>query len=121
MVSQRPLPKCPLHIVSALALLVGDWFIYAANLATYAERFWVVDGGGAIAAAVLTATIESQLGKASVRAAWSKALAVGAIVLVPLPLLGSLAAVIVVLWHFFVWLSLHDTSRTAGSDTKQNG
>lgn len=97
--SQR---TCPLSIASALVMLAVDWLVYAINVATWGFEFWAVNLGGAALACVLAATAEGSFDHSSVRGAWGRGLAVGALVAIPLPVVGSVAAVLVLGWQLVI-------------------
>lgn len=92
---------CPLHVASALTLLAVDWLVYAINVATWGFEFWAVNLGGAALACLMAAIAEGSFDHASVRGAWGKGLLIGALVAIPLPIVGSVAALAALGWHLF--------------------
>jgi len=92
--SKRSSWASPLHIASALTLLAVDWLVYAINVATWGFEFWPVNLGGAALACLIAATAEGAFDHASVRSAWSKGFIVGGLVAIPLPIVGSVVALV---------------------------
>src|SRR5689334_9687309 len=95
--------QCPIQMASAVVMLVAEWLVYALNMATWAFEFWYIDVAGALLACVSVAMAESALG-ATVKEAWLKGVAVGLIVAIPFPVVGTVLAVAALGWHLVTGL-----------------
>jgi uncharacterized membrane protein YjjP (DUF1212 family) len=100
--STRPAPQVPLQVGSAVTLLLADWGVHAANIVTSASHFWLVDVLGAFFAAVAVMVFEQGVGKDRAAQALIKALAAAIIVAFPLPVLGTLTALVALAWYYVV-------------------
>jgi hypothetical protein len=100
--STRPAPQVPLQVGSALAIVLADWCVHALNFATSATHFWLVDILGALLAAVAVVVFEQGVGKDRAPQALVKALVSALIVAFPLPVLGTVTALVALAWYYIV-------------------
>ena len=87
----------PYTLASSLAILLLDWTVYAFTLATYADALWPGIGLGAAIALVTVVLLEYRADDSLARAL-AKGLLAAAAIAAPLPLLGSLLALVCVAW-----------------------
>jgi hypothetical protein len=91
----------PLHLLSMLVLLLGDWLAFGINMLTFMRAYWLVAGTCALAAAAGIASIERLRNHATPGRAALKGCVAGALILVVLPVTGTFAALALFSW----WLA----------------
>jgi hypothetical protein len=88
----------PLHPASALVLALADWLGLVLNVVTAMDAYWPVVLGCALASTFGIALIEGTLEREPKRSALLKASALSILIVLPLPLAGSLAAFCLLIW-----------------------
>ena len=91
----------PLHLLSMLVLLLGDWLAFGINVLTFMRTYWLVAGACALAVAAGIASIERLRNHATRGRAALKGCVAGALILVVLPVTGTFAALALFSW----WLA----------------
>jgi hypothetical protein len=87
----------PLRVSTSVAILAFDWVLLALNLSTHVHEFAYSTLLGACATALTVAFIE-QTHDASWQQVSVRATVAGALVAVPLPLLGTVVALTFLVW-----------------------
>jgi hypothetical protein len=91
----------PLHLLSMLVLLLGDWLAFGINVLTFMRAYWPVAGACALAVAASIASIERLRNHATRGRAALTGCVAGALILVVLPVTGTFAALALFSW----WLA----------------
>ncbi len=91
----------PLRMSTSLAILVFDWLVFALNMTTHLRDFTYSTALGACAAALTVALIEQHNDATSLQLV-VRATVAGAIVAVPLPMLGTAVALVFMFWSALV-------------------
>jgi len=95
---QRNMAKPPVHPLGALALVTADWLATGGNFLTGMDAYWPVSVGAALAAALAIFFVERHYSAASQRAAMIKAGCALPLIVAPLPFLGSVVGLALLLW-----------------------
>jgi hypothetical protein len=98
------------HLLSIVAVLGCDWFIYMGNMLTHLDAVtaWVVTGS--LAAGIVTLLAEREVGGASWLASSVRAGLAAVLVAAPLPLLGTVVAAAATLWALISMLLYRPSS-----------
>lgn len=88
--------RSPLRVSSSLAILVFDWLVYAITMSSHARDWPYATIFGAFGAMVTVAILEQK--DATFTQVLLRALVAGAVVAVPLPLLGTVVAAAFLIW-----------------------
>jgi hypothetical protein len=97
----KPVSEAPLHAASALLIAAMDWLVFGLNIATTMHAYWLVDVGTALVAGALVI-----LAQRYATDGWQPALLKGAVaavvVAIPLPVAGTVLALVALTWG---WMS----------------
>ena len=104
MTIQRRVANPPVHPLGALALVLADWLATGLNLLTAMDAYLPVSLGAGLAAATAVFFVERNRSHAGHRNAAFKATCAMALVVVPLPLLGSAVGLALLVWALASWL-----------------
>ncbi len=89
----------PLRIASSLAILAFDWIIFAISI-THIRYWQTANVVGAAATALVVALVERHAG-ATRNQLWLRGILGGLVVAMPLPVLGTVVALVSLLWSAF--------------------
>jgi hypothetical protein len=90
----------PMRAPEALAVALSDWLAFALSASSADAQYWAINLSGAGLAFVTCWLIEGEDGEGFRRQRAGRALGGAAIVAVPLPVLGTLAAVAALSWSW---------------------
>jgi hypothetical protein len=95
---EKTLPLRPLHPFSALVLGSADWLGFGLNIVTTMQAYWLVVTACALSSILSMSWIERTLEREPTRVAILKGSMLSALIIVPLPLAGGLAAFGLLIW-----------------------
>jgi hypothetical protein len=96
--------RFPVHPLSALALVLGDWLALCLNILSAMEAYWPISIAAASLASLAIYFSERQLGQASQRAGLVKAACAVPLVVLPFPIAGSVVGLALLAWDLVSWL-----------------
>lgn len=88
----------PLHPMSAILLAAADWVGFGLNVLTAMQAYWLVVTACTVSSILGMSWIESRLEREPVHTALVKGGLLSALILVPLPLAGAMAAFGLLIW-----------------------
>lgn len=97
----KPVSEAPLHAASALLIALTDWLAFGLNIATTMHAYWLVDVSTALVAGALVMLAQRHATDGWQRAALKGAVA-AVVVAIPLPLTGTVLALVALTWG---WMS----------------
>jgi hypothetical protein len=94
----KTLPLRPLHPLSAVVLATADWLGLGLNIITTMQAYWLVVAACTVSSTLGMGLIERRLEREPPRIALLKGGLLSALIAVPLPLAGGLAAFGLLIW-----------------------
>lgn len=96
--------RFPVHPLSALALVLGDWLALALNVLTLMDAYWPLSIAAALLASLAIFLCERRLGHASQRFALILAASAVPLIVLPFPFAGSVVGASLLAWTAVSWL-----------------
>jgi hypothetical protein len=94
----QPMKVHPFQNASALVMLLADWVVYAITMLSHFDGWGASTLVASVATLVLVASIESRA-PAESRRSLMRAIIAALLVAAPLPVLGTLAAIVSLVWN----------------------